>query len=97
MIMDLYGCHVNKLFVVDGEDQGELWTRSLGLSKTDWLLAILVRVIRPDRSDRSLASIRPVLDVDQTGASRKVVPPHMKQVYKSKQKEGCRKWISTHR
>jgi hypothetical protein len=46
--------------ILDGEDQDQLWTKSPGLSKTNWLLAILVRIIRPDRSDWSLALARPV-------------------------------------
>jgi hypothetical protein len=41
-------------FILYGEDKNHLSTGSLGLSKTDWLLAVLVRVTRPDKSDRSL-------------------------------------------
>jgi hypothetical protein len=52
MTMEWCGCHTNKPFILDGVDKNQLFTESPGLSKTDWLLAILVRVTRPDRSDR---------------------------------------------
>jgi hypothetical protein len=64
-------------------DRKYLLTGSPGLFKTDWLLADLVRVTRPDPSDRSYHR--------QTGAARKAAPPPVRQVYKPKQREEVQK------
>jgi hypothetical protein len=72
-------------------DRNQLLTGSPGLSRTDWLLADLVRVTRPNRSDRSLSPVRPVAITGQTGAARKTAPPPVKQIYKPKQREEVQK------
>jgi hypothetical protein len=58
MTIELCGCHTNKPSILDGEDQDNLGTESPDLSKTDWLLAVLVRITRFDLSERSLAPVR---------------------------------------
>jgi hypothetical protein len=85
MTMELSGCDINKPFILDGEDQDQLQAGSPSLSKKNWLLAILVRVIRPDRS---LAMVTPV-DLD-----RLYCLSRSKSISQNTRRR-CRTWMST--